>query len=211
MINYKIETIDNFLNQEDFEALIEISKNLKDKDNFSVFHNAIDKNNKILENSIDSEFLKKLNENYFLKGKNVLKNHCPEKIDLIDYSDFTIIKTKKNSSFPIHDDTPNKLLSGVIYLRPSKNFGTFFYDNKRGKGKHEVEWLENRAVFFSRIERETWHSYKGDKKSNRIVMVYNLMTNRIKEVFKAEKKSYLIGNLRYKLNPYIYRVFKRTI
>ena len=42
-------------------------------------------------------------------------------------------------------------------------------------------------------------------------MVYNLMTNRIKEVFKAEKKSYLIGNLRYKLNPYIYRVFKRTI
>ena len=38
----------------------------------------------------------------------ILKEICPEKINLYDYSDFTIIITKKDSKFPIHDDTPNK-------------------------------------------------------------------------------------------------------
>ena len=37
------------------------------------------------------------------------------------------------------------------------------------------------------------------------------MTNRLKEVYTIEKKSYFIGQLRYKLNPYIYRLFKFTI
>ena len=74
-----------------------------------------------------------------------------------------------------------------------------------------VDWKVNRAVFFSRIEKETWHSYKGDGKSNRIALVYNLMTNKIKEVYNIEQKSYLLGQLRYKLNPYIYRFFKFTI
>ena len=102
-------------------------------------------------------------------------------------------------------------MSGVIYLKPEKNSGTIFYDNKKGDGKRIIDWKINRAVFFSRIERETWHSYKGDGNSNRIALVYNLMTNRIKEVYTIEKKSYFIGQLRYKLNPYIYRFFKFTI
>ncbi len=206
----KIEIIDNFLKKEDFESLKSIKLKNIGKKEIKVYHNSISKN-KINVECISEDLIKRLHENYHGEAINILTKLNPAKISLYDYSEFHIIETGSNCEFPIHDDTPNKLLSGVIYLRPSKNFGTFFYDNKRGKGKHEVEWLENRAVFFSRIERETWHSYKGDKKSNRIVMVYNLMTNRIKEVFKAEKKSYLIGNLRYKLNPYIYRVFKRTI
>ena len=49
----------------------------------------------------------------------------------------------------------------------------------------------------------------GDGKSNRIVLVYNLMTRRIKDVFKVENKNFIIGNLRYKINPYIYRFFKK--
>ena len=83
--------------------------------------------------------------------------------------------------------------------------------NKSGKNQRTIEWKCNRAVFFSRLERETWHSYKGDEKSNRVALVYNLMTNRIKQVYKAEKKSYIIGSLRYKLNPYIYKLFKKTL
>ena len=51
-----------------------------------------------------------------------------------------------------------------------------FYDTKNGKGKRTVDWKVNRAVFFSRIERKTWHSYAGDERNNRIVLVYNLMT-----------------------------------
>ena len=49
----------------------------------------------------------------------------------------------------------------------------------------------------------------GNGKSNRIVLVYNLMTRRIKDVFKVENKNFIIGNLRYKINPYIYRFLKK--
>ena len=128
-----------------------------------------------------------------------------------DYSDFTIIISKKDSVFPIHDDTPNKLLSGVVYIAPEKNHGTFFYNNKTGENKIIAPWETNKAVFFSRKERETWHSYEGDGVNDRVVLVFNLMTRRIKEVFKIEKKNYFLGNLRFKLNPYIYRFFKNTI
>ena len=47
---------------------------------------------------------------------------------------------EKNFKFPIHDDIPNKLLSGVIYIKPEKNSGTVFYKTKSGKGKKEIEW-----------------------------------------------------------------------
>ena len=65
--------------------------------------------------------------------------------------------------------------------------------------------------FFSRKERETWHSYEGDGKSDRIALIYNLMTNKIKDVYKIEKKNYFLGNMRYKINPYLYEYFKITI
>ena len=130
---------------------------------------------------------------------------------IYDYSDFNIIQTGKNYKFPIHDDTPNKLLSGVIYLYPKKNSGTIFYSNKKGDEKKNVEWIQNRAVFFSRIEKKTWHSFEGDGISNRIALVYNLMTYKIKEVYKIEKKNYYTGLLRWKINPYLYNFFKTTI
>ena len=124
---------------------------------------------------------------------------------------FTIIVTSKNSKFPIHDDTPNKLLSGVIYLSPENNSGTIFYNNKKGQNKTEIDWKLNRAVFFSRKERETWHSYEGDKKNDRLALVYNLMTTKIKKVFQIENKNYFIGNLRWKLSPHIYKYLKIII
>ena len=51
-----------------------------------------------------------------------------------------------------------------------------------------IEWKQNRGVFFSRTERETWHSYEGDGISNRVALVYNLMTNNIKKVFEIEEE-----------------------
>jgi len=97
------------------------------------------------------------------------------------------------------------------WIKREKNIGTIFYEDKQGNGRKEIEWKQNRAVFFSRTERETWHSYQGDGKCNRIALVYNLMTNNIKEVCKIEKKNYFISQFRYKINPYIYRFFKFTI
>ena len=52
---------------------------------------------------------------------------------------------------------------------------------------------------------------QGTEKNHRIVLVYNLMTHRIREVYKVEKNNYFLGNLRWKLNPYLFRFFKAYI
>lgn len=209
-LNYKIKVVDNFLNEKDFIDLCNLHLDMNFNDEFKVYHNEIN-NEKIINSSIDEKILRRIHNNYFSKAINLLKEISPEKVNLYDYSDFTIIITKKDSKFPIHDDTPNKLLSGVVYLYPEKNSGTIFYSDKKGSNKTSIEWKPNRAVFFSRKEKETWHSYAGDKINNRIALVYNLMTHRLKDVYKVEKKNYFFGNFRFKINPYLFKYFKKTI
>ena len=213
MINYKIKIFDDFLEAEDLKELSIYAKNLNNDGDVHVFHNEIDLNNKILNASIDKDLLIRLNKKYLEKGISILKELNQEKVSLVDYSDFTIIKTKKNKKFPIHDDTFNKLLSGVVYLYPENNIGTIFYNTKNGKDKNVIGWKINRAVFFSRIERETWHSYEADNANDRITLIFNLMTNEknLKKVLDIEKKNYFIGKLRYKINPYLYRYFGKII
>ena len=207
----KLKYIENFLKEDDFNKLISSHLVEVPKDSIKIFHNKIDKNNNILENSFETSFLKLLHKNYHQKAFDILKELNLEKSKLYDYSDFSIVITGKNYKFPIHDDTPNKLLSGVIYLYPKKNVGTIFYSTKKGDSKKVVDWKQNLGIFFSRIEKETWHSYEGDNVSNRMALVYNLMTNRIKEVYKIENKSYIFGSIRWKLNPYLHRYFKKFI
>lgn len=213
MLNFEIKIIDNFLNDDDFQDLSNYAKNLASNDNIKVFHNEIDKKNNVIKSSIKEDILKRINKNYLPKAINILEKLNNDKLKLFSYSDFTIVKTNKNTKFPIHDDAPNKLLSGVIFLYPKENQGTIFYNNKSGDGKTEVDWRLNRAVFFSRKERETWHSYQGDNKNDRIALVFNLMTldKNIKEVCKIEKKNYFMCLLRFKINPYLHRFFKKTI
>ena len=213
MINYKIKIFDDFLEAEDLKKLSIYAKNLNNDRGVHVFHNEIDLNNKILNASIDKDLLIKLNKKYLEKGISILKELNEEKVSLIDYSDFTIIKTKKNKKFPIHDDTFNKLLSGVVYLYPENNIGTIFYNTKNGKDKNVIEWKINRAVFFSRIERETWHSYEADNANDRITLIFNLMTKEknLKKVLDIEKKNYFFSKLRYKINPYLHRYFGKII
>ena len=74
-----------------------------------------------------------------------------------------------------------------------------------------MEWKVNRAVFFSRKERETWHSFESDGVNDRLVLVYNLMTYNIKQVYKIENKSFLFGKIRSILNPYLHRYFNKVI
>ena len=69
----------------------------------------------------------------------------------------------------------------------------------------------NREVFFSRKERESWHSYQGDNENNRVALVYNLMTKRIKEVYEIENKNYVVAKIRSKLNTYLYKYFNFLI
>ncbi len=204
-------TYDNFLNEDDFNNLINLKIDNVEETSTKVYHNSIS-NDGVIDNSlISTELLEKLHSNYHQKAVKILENIAPEKVNLYDYSEFMIIKSGKNYKFPIHDDTPNKLLSGVIYLYPEKNIGTLFYSDKKGSEKEIIDWKPNRAVFFSRVERKTWHSFEGDGKSDRIVLVYNLIAKDLRKVFKVEGTNFLIGYLRYKLNPYIYRFFKKTI
>ena len=37
------------------------------------------------------------------------------------------------------------------------------------------------------------------------------MTRRLKDVYRVENKSYILGRMRYKLNPYLHKFFKFTI
>lgn len=206
-----IEIIDNFLKKEDLDQILNTKLEHVNSNSLRVYHNKIDKNENIFSECLTKELVRKLNLNYHSKAIALLNKLSPHKVSLYDYSEFHIVETGANYKFPIHDDTPNKLLSGVIYLTPEKNSGTIFYKKKNGEGKKVIDWKVNRGVFFSRSERETWHSYEGDGISNRIVMVYNLMTNRVKEVFKIENKNAFLGSLRYKINPYLYRIFKKVI
>lgn len=209
MIN--ILTVDNFLNTEDFEKLSKLSLKKTEINQISIYHNQIDLNNNVKTECLDEATVKNLHKNYHSKAMNILKKLYPEKYDLYEYSEFHIIETGANYRYPIHDDTPNKLLSGVIYLRPEKNSGTIFYKNKKGDEKKVIEWKQNKAVFFSRKERTTWHSYQGDGKNNRLTLVYNLMTKDIKKVCSIENKSYFFTKLRHSINPYLYRFFKFVI
>ena len=206
-----IKIIDNFLKEEDFKELCALKLKKINDNEIAVYHNSIDKNNKVNSECLGHDVVRRLYKNNHQRAINLLNELNPKKVDLYEYSEFHIIEIGRNYKFPIHDDTPNKLLSGVIYLRPEKNLGTIFYKNKNGEGRNETEWKQNRGVFFSRSERETWHSYEADGKQNRIALVYNLMTNKIKKVCEIENKSYLFVKIRYLINPYLLRFFKFTI
>ncbi len=206
-----IKIIDNFLNQKDFDDLCSLNLENVKKDKVKVYHNSIFRNGDLKNECIDKEILKRLSKNYNHKALELLQELNPKKVDLYEYAEFNIIETGADYKFPIHDDTPNKLLSGVIYLKPDKNSGTIFYDNKKGDGKREIGWKPNRAVFFSRSEKQTWHSYEGDGISNRFALVFNLMTNDIKGVCKAENKIYFFTKLRFSINPYLHKYFNITI
>ena len=199
--------INNFLNKKIFDKINSLQLEKVHKTQIKVYPNLII-NKKIISNScFDKKFLIELNKKCHSKAFNILKKVSPKKAKLYDYSVFNIVETGSHYSFPIHDDTPNKLLSGVIYLNPKKNLGTIFYDSNKKKLKI-INWKKNKAIFFVREEKKTWHSYRGNKKENRIVLVYNLMTNRIKDVYKIENKNYFLGLLRYKINPILYKYFK---
>ena len=208
----KVKILDNFLKKEHLQIIQNIELEKIDNKSVKVYHHAIDKVNNIISNDLfNNNFLNDLQKTYHNKALELLRELYPEKIELYDYSDFHLIETGKDYKFPIHDDLPEKLLSGVIYISPKKNTGTIFYDKKNGNGKNEVEWKINRAVFFSRKERESWHSYQGDKENNRVALVYNLMTKRIKEVYEIENKNYVVAKIRSKLNAYLYKYFNFLI
>lgn len=203
--------LDNFLDIEDLDLIKNLNLKKIQNNEVKVYHNKIYKTGEIETDCLSDTQIRNFQSKYHFKALDILKELNSKKIDLYDYSEFHVIETGADYKFPIHDDTPDKLLSGVIYISPENNTGTIFYANKKGDNKQIIDWKVNRGVFFSRIEGESWHSYEGDGKANRIALVYNLMTTKIKEVYKIEKKNYLLGIFRYWINPYLYKYLKFTI
>ena len=200
----QIKIINDYLTPEDLEDLTSLNLEQVESKNIKVYHNKINNHKVLLNSCLNHELLKRLHKNYHEKALLLLKELSPKKVDLYDYSEFHIVETGKSYVFPIHDDNPDKLLSGV-------NLGTIFFSDKKGNNKNLVDWKINKAVFFSRSEKKTWHSFQGDQKTNRTVLVYNLMTNKLKEVYKAEGKNYFLGLLRKKINPTLHKYFRFTI
>ena len=135
----EIKIFDNFLKVEDLEVLENLVLPLIQSDEIKIFNNKIFKNSISSSEFLPEKILKRFHENYHSKAFDLLKNLYPEKAKLYEYSEFSLILTGKNYKFPIHDDTPNKLLSGVIYINPEKNNGTTFYESQNGKNSNQIE------------------------------------------------------------------------
>ena len=206
---FKYEVIDNFMNEHDFNELCSLELNDVNSKEKKVYHNRIFKNGTIESSCIKKETIKKLHNNYHSKAIDLLRKYSPEKEKLYEYSDFHIVIAGKDHSFPIHNDTHNKLLSGVVYLSPDKNFGKNIF-SKEKKEKKNIEWKKNRALFFSRTQN-SFHSYESDGVSNRITLIYNLMTTNIRGVCKIEKNSYLLFLIKQKLNKILLKYFNFNI
>ena len=64
MLNFKVKVLDNFLNEKDFAELSNYAKNLASSEKIDIFHNEIDRNNKVIKSTINEEFLTRINNNY---------------------------------------------------------------------------------------------------------------------------------------------------
>ena len=208
MIKHKI--LENFLDPNNFNDLISIKYGDVPVNGIKVYNNSIDQKGNFKSSIINEKLLKKLNDQCHKKALEILRQLHPEKLKVYEYSEFHLIITGKNYKFPIHNDTLNKLLSGVIYLHPAKNKGTIFYKSKKGEVSFEVEWSQNRAVFFSR-SKNSFHSYESDGNSNRVCLVYNLMTKDFKAVCKIEGLNYYYETFKHFINPYLLRYFGKIL
>ena len=209
MFEYKI--IDNFLDNEDFNILNKIQLAKVNENQIKTYQNRIKRNGEIISECLSRDYIKLLADKYNNKALKILEDLSPKKIPLWEYSDFNIITTGSHSSFPLHRDTPNKLLSGVVYLYPQKNTGTILYSNRKGDNPTTIEWKQNRALFFSRNEKNSFHSYRGDGLLNRVALVFNLCTTNIKKVCEIDQVNFLKVKIREKISPYYYRFFNKVL
>ena len=206
-MSLNIEVLDNFLNEKDLSELQALKLEETPDKKMNVYVKKIE-GNSVSGTGMSEKTVIKLQENYHSKAMALLNKLNPDKANLYEYSEFGITDTGTNYNFPIHNDTPNKLLSGVIFLSPSKSVGTKFYKNKKGDGENVIDWKINRGVFFSRLENHSWHSFNNEKNGTRRVLIYNLMTRNIKEVCKIENINYSLIKFKYLINPHLYRFFK---
>lgn len=205
----KIKVIDNFLSNEDFDLILKIADKIDiGPSNKIVLKSRLSQNLETESNTFEKEIKKiseKFHNTYHNIAFNILKELSPKKASLYTISDFSIVVAGKDFNYPIHTDAQSKLLSGVIYIAPKNNIGTTLYNSKKERIT-DIEWKQNRALFFSRTDT-TFHSYKSDGISKRITLVYSLRTEDLLGVFKAESIFWPINFIIYKMNVIFKKLF----
>ena len=145
----KVKILDNFLKKEHLQIIQNIELEKIDNKSVKVYHHAIDFVNNIISNDLfNNNFLNDLQKTYHNKALELLRELYPEKIELYDYSDFHLIESGKDYKFPIHDDLPEKLLSGVIYISPRKIQGLYFMTKKTEMEKMKSNGKSTEQFFF---------------------------------------------------------------
>ena len=205
------EVLDDFLKPEHFNIIKDLDLGKLSNNEIQNFSNKFYKNNKIENSCLDPIFIKDLFESYHNKCLSLLEKLNKKKMQLWDYSEFQIVETGSHYEYPIHRDSPLKLLSGIVYISPNENTGTLLYSDKSGNNKKEILWKPNRALFFSRDENNSFHSYEGNKKSTRRALVYNLMTNDLKKVCEIENVNFYKVKSRELINPYIQKFLNKVL
>ena len=127
----KIKVINNFFDESDIGLIssLKLHKKIDDK-GVAVYLNKISKTGEIKSELFDEQTLKSLHKKYHPIALNILEELSPKKKDLYEFTEFHLVEIGKDFQFSIHDDIPNKLLSGVI-CKPEKNSGTYFLIQKK--------------------------------------------------------------------------------
>jgi hypothetical protein len=173
----KYEIVDKFLQRDHYIKLLKVIESLNPSNTEkNTFHLA---DESVLGQESAKDLIRQLEECYLPKAMETLRRLAPHKEFLVDYCKFDLQSTPPNYEYPIHLDGPGKVLSGVVYIAPQQSTGTFLHMNSKISAFEEISWEENRAFFFSRTPNDSWHSYKGDGKNIRWVLIFNLMTNQL--------------------------------
>ena len=167
---------DNFLSQKHYNFLLNFYDQKVNDNNLLISKNKIWFDGKV-EGKLSKKYLIEFHNDYIKKLVSYLKKLAPERINSAKWLELNLVWTGKNYNFKIHEDSPNKLLSIVIYLSPKKNVGTILYSDNKGSDRTEVKWVQNRALIFARKEDITWHSYQGDGESTRYALVVNVRSD----------------------------------
>ena len=118
----------------------------------------------------------KLEQKYTDKCKKILAELEPSKTNLKVTLNCSPTITPAGVCYPIHNDSLVKVLSGIVYLAPKKNLGTFIHSDQNDKHPSQIQWKQNKAFFFSRYFNKTWHSYRASESADRYTLVINLVT-----------------------------------
>jgi hypothetical protein len=182
MWNTKHVVIDDFLEKKHFDFLTKVDfGEIKGKD-WKNYANSV-QNGKVvkLAGEIPEEILLEMDKTYTPRLLKILEDLVPGLSKKYKHTEITLTAIGKDLIFHVHTDKLEKILSVVVYIYPEKNCGTLLYNEK----------IDSK----NGTDESSWHNYRADGKSPRVVLVYNLRNdnpkNNLKEAEADKAKFYV--------------------